>query len=690
MFISQNQLASERESLSRIVVTVAGKPASDHDVLQFQTCTLLRYGLEADLLGLSGIGQCVYRRVIHGIPAVDLYGYASDMKYVKLAYLDRLQQTQGEFPWLPFKREVAPHIQNKWILVVVANLVHSPRATLQWLSFDERMLLDTNEKDIAGEIQAYVDFERTLAALDQQPESVLQNWLSTIIGEWLEGFSLADSLPDPTFGPGAVADLSGRVSQLEKLQQMRCNWATIRSLSQYWDVAPEELLPWIVPDSENAELWMNRIIFRPKNALKHRIISAEPAWLSWLQQAIKRPLYDYVESHHRMNTWFSDQGLSREMAQRGSRDGSYATIDFSNASDAISATLVRRLFKQVPWICGPLLETRSRTALLPDGRIISLNKFAPMGSATCFVTMDIIMLSICELAVWLTYHRRGTRDDYTVFGDDVVIRSEAVSAFLGISRSLGFSPNLDKSYYRTDTPSFYREACGIEAYQGEDITPLRYSRFQEPLIARSPVDVTWWESAISLMNRCLVEYYYDNVRSAAWACITYSCSRGKPSDRALSQSIRDHVLRIDYSDFQKGYDGPLAVVVPDGTATNYHCRRYWSNEYQRPYIRVRGLRTVLRDPHSVGWFKHPIGGAAPGPDWVGYAYWFFKAESDRPSAADADILDRRGNRARSGGPTSSMVHLDRLLRRDGVEQHSLLAAAAGIQSQKWGWVRYYP
>jgi hypothetical protein len=623
--------------------------------------------------------------VIHGIPAIDLYDYASDMKYVKLTYLDQLQQSQGEFPWLQFKRAVAAKIRNRWILVVIAKLYSSPRACLQWLAFDERMLLTTNEKDTAAEIGDYVQFERDLAAREYAPPCAYEHSLADIIGGWLADFSLADHIPDPAFGPGSVSDLKGRASQLEKLLLLGCSKETIQMLTEYWYCDPEALVPACLAASNDDSLWRNRIIFRPKNALKHRIISAEPGWLSWLQQAIKRPLYRYVEGSPRMFTVFSDQSMSRDLALKGSRDGSFATIDFSNASDSITASLVARLFSGVPWLRDPLLATRSRAALLPDGQIIRLYKFAPMGSATCFATLDIIVLSMCELAIRNVLKRCGKPGDYLVYGDDAIIRGDCASEFIRISRAIGFYPNEDKSYIRTDTPSYYRESCGIEAFNGEDITPTRYSRFQEPLVTQAPVEPSWWASAIDLLNRFYLAGYHQ-ARSAAWELIKFSSSRGNAAKQKLAQSIRDNVLRVDYSDYAKGLDGPLAIVVPDGTATNYHCRQGWDESYQRRYIRVRCLRTVLRDPHADYLMLNGQQTDSDLREQALYDLWFFKAEAERPSAADVSAAFAYKGLAK---PEDYFRRID-LIETDICDDLPKLFSAAGAQNQKWDWVRYYP
>lgn len=635
MYLSQNQLVSEVQCISRVRVTVAGKPATDHDVRQFLSVTLCRYGLEADLSGQSSIAQSVYRRCIHSVQEVDLQKYAQDHKYLKLRYLRAIQSSsRGWIPWSDFKRQTAGHVHYKWIMTMVARYYEQPKLCLQWLCFDERLLLDTND-DISDEIEAYVSFERELQGY-RYPEDVCIA-LRSIIRDWLCDFSLGESAPDPIFGPGAVADGRGRMPHLEKAVMCVYDLPTVKELCEFWDCAEDDL---IVGRAGEAS-FQNRIVFRPKNALAHRIISSEPCWLSWLQQAIKRPLYDYVEQHPKMFTWFSDQEESRVLALRGSIDGSYATFDFSSASDAITVPLVSMLFSET-YIHDALFLTRSREALMPDGQTVSLTKFAPMGSATCFVTMDIIILSICEQAIRTALGRPGRRGDYVVYGDDAIIRVEAASTFAKLSQALHMRVNEDKSYWDANTVNFYRESCGIEAYNGCDITPLRYSRFQEPIVEYGPPSEGYLESCITLMNRAYVDYGFANLRSVVQEVIKLS-GRSKKSaqQRARFFAIWDRALRIDYSDFREGFDGPLAVVVPDGTATNYHCRRRYNADLQRSEVQVSQVKRHRRDPHDMDAEETLL------------HLWYFRAATVRPDPYD-------------------------------LEKSGIVDSAGGLVSQKWG------
>jgi hypothetical protein len=105
-----------------------------------------------------------------------------------------------------------------------------------------------------------------------------------------------------------------------------------------------------------------------------------------------------------------------------------------------------------------------------------------MGSATCFPVESMVFATICEAAVRRNLGRRSRVDDYVVYGDDIVIRSDCAYTAVYLLEKCGFTVNKSKSFgYDTgqDTLSenhVFREACGIECFDGEDITPLRLSR----------------------------------------------------------------------------------------------------------------------------------------------------------------------------------------------------------------------
>lgn len=94
-------------------------------------------------------------------------------------------------------------------------------------------------------------------------------------------------------------------------------------------------------------------------------------------------------------------------------------------------------------------------------RIGRYNKFSSMGNGTTFVLETLIFSSIC-VAMGLKPR------EFAVYGDDIVVPSESVPLLMKTLRFIGFLPNEEK----THTVGPFRESCGVNAFNGVDITPF--------------------------------------------------------------------------------------------------------------------------------------------------------------------------------------------------------------------------
>jgi len=209
-----------------------------------------------------------------------------------------------------------------------------------------------------------------------------------------------------------------------------------------------------------------RVILVPKDSRGPRLISCEPVDFQWVQQGISRRLVQHIEELYltRYNVFFTDQTPNQCGALLGSRTGRYATLDLKEASDRVSCGLVRLLFP--PHVSEVLLESaRSTSTELPSGKIIKLEKFAPMGSALCFPIMALTIWSILTAAA----PDADTQERILVYGDDVVVpKAYALNATEQLE-SFGLKINRDKCC----TEGLFRESCGKDAFNGESVTPVR-------------------------------------------------------------------------------------------------------------------------------------------------------------------------------------------------------------------------
>lgn len=208
-----------------------------------------------------------------------------------------------------------------------------------------------------------------------------------------------------------------------------------------------------------------RVLLVPKDSRGPRLISCEPVDYQWIQQGLRQAIYRLVESHSltKGHVCFTDQSISQQSALRGSIDGTLATLDLKEASDRVSTDLVRLLFPE--HVYTYLECCRTTSTVLPNQEVLELKKFAPMGSALCF---PVMALTIWALLAGGTSDTE-TRERLVVYGDDVIVPTAYAEDAIWILESFGLKVNRDKSFIQ----GFFREACGMDAFQGVCVTPVR-------------------------------------------------------------------------------------------------------------------------------------------------------------------------------------------------------------------------
>lgn len=218
----------------------------------------------------------------------------------------------------------------------------------------------------------------------------------------------------------------------------------------------------------------------PKTAEKPRLISIEPSYNQFAQQALHGPLQENLE---RLGTAcsYESQQPNQEMAFQSSIDRSLATIDLSDASDRVSLPLVREVFAWSKPFLDFLHATRSCFLELPDGRIHVIRKFASMGSAMTFPIESMVFLAIVTTAICRaegTFDRFAVRriarrsNGVSVYGDDIVIPSRYFPQVVSALETHGLKVNVKKSFVN----GFFRESCGTDAYKGQNVTPIYVRR----------------------------------------------------------------------------------------------------------------------------------------------------------------------------------------------------------------------
>jgi len=217
---------------------------------------------------------------------------------------------------------------------------------------------------------------------------------------------------------------------------------------------------------EEDEITAN-LIAVPKDSRGPRLICVHPAEAIWIQQGQRLVLEAAIDQFPltRGKINFTDQSVNGQLALSSSKTRELVTLDLKEASDRMSAELVRYLFGET--LYGWLSCSRARYVKLLDGRVIQLQKWAPMGNALTFPVQSLVFWALVHASILSRYGIDCT--DIYVFGDDILY---PVEYHEGVLRGLvlaGLVPNMAKTFAR----GLFRESCGVDAYNGEDVTPLR-------------------------------------------------------------------------------------------------------------------------------------------------------------------------------------------------------------------------
>lgn len=582
-----NQFVKDVEkSLRRTRLIHSQANLTDEEKYSFCVLLYLRAALECDLLNIPYI-QSRWRRYVLSLKEIDVKAYFEDWKTVEAQYMTSYHDGIELSP--SFKRSVVPLVKYKGTVTMFPIETCGIRMARQWIVFDSRYQIGSVDRtdDLISE---YVADENLLRTFEYDVSREV-----TIMTKWFEGFTGSGFLPK--HGPGATTRTSRREPKIEKWHNFEFD-KEIVSLCQLYNWPMRSIFPHstnrrYLRSYSPARFTSSRdwrycdIVFVPKSATTNRVISKEPPSLQFMQQGCARAIVDHLR---KVPTWrvnLSRQDLSRDLALLGSVDGSYATIDCSKASDFVTMTLLRNLFKDIPEVLQMLESTRSNFARLPNGELQPLEKFAPMGSALAFPIECTVFACICESCIREMTGRPSRRDDYRVYGDDIIVRTRFAEAVVERLQQLHFIVNVSKSFYHPD--SRFREACGIEAYCGQDITPLRISRMMKTLPAmchgalfRSSNDdprtfVSWTDFANRLMLR------------------GFLLTRRLFLSLIKSDKNYKTLVRQDITDYRRGIPSPMPVlVVPDGTATQWQCKSRYNVTLYRTEIYASVARNRKR------------------------------------------------------------------------------------------------
>lgn len=494
------------------------------------------------------------------------------------------------------------------------------RTIRQVLLLVSKMDADTSEKRKRAAIEAFVTTDQTLEEVNLDALADFKMASKALLSPFLADIEtrLYNGDWQPRHSSGSNADRSrynerfSNRTWTERLDRVFPWWEDLA-------VSPREIvdLAGVVSILAPGHEPPVKVTLVPKTMKAPRVIAMEPNWMQFVQQGIFAVMSETLQLPRyralaRVFSWL-DQVPNRVLARTGSIDGSFATIDLSEASDRVSLQLVETLLSNTPFLRECVLACRSPEALLPDGRTVRLKKFASMGSALCFPIESMVFFIIEALAfadseamVPAALRIRGL-PQMRVFGDDLIVPSSVARSLMERLETYGLKVNTRKSF----TTGHFRESCGSDWFRGEDVSvfklraPLPSSRRQIGAIDR----------AVSFHNMAYSHGWYrvagvtETSLKRLFPDIPY-CAPGTLIS-ALWSWDRPYVVRTDPKLHRTAARSVVfRQVKPSDSLSEYGALK----KYYAPHLFPRDVRHLQRDGRSryvsahIGWLPVPYQG----------------------------------------------------------------------------------
>lgn len=407
----------------------------------------------------------------------------------------------------------------------------------------------------------------------------------------------------PKHGPGATADHRKANAKFdnrlwtERLEEFfPAGEFLYSSYRHYFNDIEDRCGPtWLEPDTEIPV----RVITVPKTLKTPRIIAIEPTHMQYVQQGLMEVFVEAIERHDILSNFigFTDQTLNRTMACRGSAQQDLATLDLSEASDRVSNLHVRLLFSRYSYLNGGIQACRSTKANVPGHGIVSLSKFASMGSALTFPVEAMVFLTIVMMGIEKELRTPLTKEvcenligKVRVYGDDIIVPVHCVNSVVRELEGFGLKVNGRKSFWTGK----FRESCGGDFYSGFDVNIVKARRN----LPSNRSHVQEIISAVSLRN----QFYF----AGYWRTAEYL-------DNVIKRII------------------PFPRVHPDSPGLGRHTLLEYETQRMCPHLQRPLVKAFVVDDLSP---RSPVSGQ-------GALLKFFLKRGDQPFA-DRRHLERAG------------------------------------------------
>ncbi|DAD52720.1 RNA-directed RNA polymerase [ssRNA phage SRR7976310_2] len=266
-----------------------------------------------------------------------------------------------------------------------------------------------------------------------------------------------------------------------------------------------------------------------------RGICTEPTINMWFQLGLGSILEDRLAAFFGIRL---DQqpDLNRALAHAGSVDDSIVTIDLESASDSLSTRMLQ--FMLPKGLMDFLSNLRCPATMLPTGRRLELNMVSTMGNGFTFPLQTMLFSAIVRgVNNWHRLSRRNavrlSRDNFGVFGDDIICPRGIERDVIRVLNLLGFVVNTAKSF--VEGP--FRESCGADFFKGVNVRGVYIKSLnteQDTYIAINSLNR--WSARTGIYLNAVVTYLFSSLRRPLYVPLDEGDDAGIHTPRAYMKT----------------------------------------------------------------------------------------------------------------------------------------------------------
>jgi len=366
-----------------------------------------------------------------------------------------------------------PESVNNLFIDGILNLPESPRANYLKEQFLSKFVSSETDPPIVRRTRAinkWLATERNNEATNDRLQHVSEDYQILPWVTWRDFVSFVQSFIARIIGDVPPEDcLIGSFSGGATTSRTRTSGHPSRKYLGKADITLAAL-PWFEDLFSTCPGWLSRsdydirivpgnVLFTvPKKADIDRCACKEPDLNMFLQKGVGNYFRTALK---RQRIDLNDQSVNRDLARRGSEDGSLATLDLSSASDSVSSGLVELM---LPPIWFSLLNSIRSPVTIIDGEEHSNEMFSSMGNGFTFELESLLFYALARATAFF----RGIPGIISVYGDDIICPTELAQDLIHVLGFVGFETNISKSHFSGE----FRESCGGHYLRGYDVTPF--------------------------------------------------------------------------------------------------------------------------------------------------------------------------------------------------------------------------